>query len=168
MRSVLLHLFFAGLMMAEGGVTAFGKRVETSDPARMLVAIRDGYAARHGLVPTEEELTPLRRKFGIDGGKVRQFDFPYEIALSWKLNRVWWGKHGGRLVLSAFGIHLATDGMLKEVEAMEKTGEVRFADRGSRETFFAFYDGYRGDGVTRGERAREILLEGPLQSDSRN
>ena len=159
MRCMLLHLLLAGgLLAAEPVLVAFGENVDSAEPGRMVMAIAEGYAKAHGLTPTEHEIAPLRAKTG-PKPRVREMDFAY-LAVFWqKLNRVWWAKHGGRLVLSAFGTHLAADAMLMEVEQMEKAGEVKFLQAGVRERFFKNYREYRGDGVVSGTKAREVLAE---------
>jgi len=159
-RNVLLHLLFSGLMLAQPRVVAFGKEVASDDTGTALAAISDGYAAKHGLTPTEEELAPVRKMFPPQTATSRVLDFPFRIVQSWKLNRVWWGKHGGGLALSAFGVHLAAEAMLKEVEAMEKAGEVKFVDPAFRRKFFAFYGNYRGDGYVPQDRLKKLLDEG--------
>jgi hypothetical protein len=160
MRCILLHLLFVETLLGQPVMVAFGKEVSQADPGTMLSAVLEGYAERYGLTPTEAELAPLRKKFGGDVQARRVLDFPFRIVLSYKLNKVWWEKHQGRLVLSAFGVHLATDAMLKEVLGMEKTGEVKFLDAAARAKFFEHFEKYGGDGVLRGEKARALLAEG--------
>jgi hypothetical protein len=160
MRCILLHLLLAGALAGQVVMVGFGKEVVVADPWLMGTTILEGYAAKYGLTPTEEELAPLRQKFGGAGAAARVIDFPMRILLNYKLNRVWWPKHQGRLVLSAFGVHLATDAMLREVEGMERRGEVKFFDAEVRRKFFEHFEKYGGDGVLRGEKARALLEEG--------
>jgi hypothetical protein len=159
-RHVLLHLLFCGLIFAQPKMLAFGKEVESEDTGMVLMVISDGYAAKYGLTPTKEELAPLRKKFPPIEGASRVLDFPFRIVQSWKLNKVWWDKHGGRLALSSFGVHLATDAMLKEVEAMEKAGDVKFLDPKLREKFFTFFKQYGGDGLVQADKAKRIFEQG--------
>ena len=81
------------------------------------------------------------------------------IMLSFKLNRYLWQKHGGKVVLSAFGFHAATDAILKEVEILERAGTLQFDDARLREPFFRYYRSYRGDGVAEGDRARYLFAQ---------
>jgi hypothetical protein len=81
------------------------------------------------------------------------------LVLSFKLNRYLWQKHGGKVVLSAFGFHAATDAILKEVEILERAGTLRFDDARLREPFFRYYRSYRGDGVAEGDRARYLFAQ---------
>jgi hypothetical protein len=144
----------------------FGKQVSQDDkPEVLLAAIAEGYAKAHGLLPTEAELEPMRKQFG---KPVRGLDFAYQILLHHKLNQALWPKHGGRLVLSAFGVHVAADAMLKEVGEMEKAGNVKFTDADSRKKFVGYLEGYQGDGVVTGERAREVLADVSLKLGSRS
>ena len=160
MRCILLHLLFVGTLLGQPVLVTFGREVSQVDPGLMLMTVMEGYAAAHGLTPSEEEMAPLWKKLGGDSPAARRLNFPFRILLSHKLNQVWWGRHQGRLVLSAFGVHLATDAMLKEVVGMEKTGEVKFLDAVARQKFFDYFDKYSGDGVVRGERVRALLAEG--------
>jgi|GEM_PF-1113128 len=160
MRCILLHLLFVGTLLGQPVMVAFGKEVSQTDTGLMLMTVMEGYAAAHGLTPTEDEMAPLKKKLGGDSPAARALNFPFRILLSHKLNQVWWGRHQGRLVLSAFGVHLATDAMLKEVVGMEKSGEVKFLDAAARQKFFEYFDKYGGDGVLRGDRARALLAEG--------
>jgi hypothetical protein len=154
MRSMLLHLCLC--LTVCSGAEIYGKPVQSNDKGTLLWAIFEGYGAKYGLLPSAEELAPLRKQFGPAN---RLLDFPYRIVLCAKLNRLWWGRHEGNLVLSAFGVHLATDAMLKEVEGMEQRGEVKFSDEAERSKFFAYYKTYRGDGVLTGEKARKLLAQ---------
>ena len=85
------------------------------------------------------------------------------LATGFKLNRFLWNKHGGRLVLSAFGFHQATDAFAAEVLELERLGVVRFHEARVREDFFRRTQSYTGDGVTVGERARQILSKPPWE-----
>ncbi|MCX6613317.1 MAG: hypothetical protein NTW74_21020 [Acidobacteria bacterium] len=157
MRCIPLLLLFVGSLLGQPLMVAFGKEVSQADTGLMLMTVMEGYAAAHGLTPTEEEMAPWWKKLGGDSPAARRLNFPFRILLSHKLNQVWWGRHGGRLVLSAFGVHLATDAMLKEVVGMEKAVEVKFLDAAARQKFFDYFEKYGGDGVVRGEKARELL-----------
>ena len=85
------------------------------------------------------------------------------LALSFKVNRLLWNKHGGRLVLSAFGFHQATDAFAAEVLELERMSVARFHSTAVREAFFQRMKTYTGDGVTVGERARRILSTPPWE-----
>lgn len=167
MKGILLHLLLGYLLAcgAQVRTSAFGKEISRTDPASIFTAISEGYAAKHGLKPTDAELAPLRKVFGppLQGG----IDFPVLILQGWKLNRAWFDRYGGRLVLSSFGTHLATDAMLKTVEELEATGDVRFADAATRKAFFEHFQNYKGDGVVVGEKAKEILRRNPANSTSK-
>jgi len=162
-KCVLLHLLFSGLLFGQTRMVAFGREVASADVGAMLKAVSDGYAAKYGLAPSEEELAPLRKKFGQVKGERLIVDFPYLVISSWKLNRVWWAKHQGRLVLSAFGVHLATDAMLREIVEMEKGGDVRFLDVEARKQVFDHLAAYRGDGALSGGQAKRLLDDGWLK-----
>ncbi len=157
MRCVPLLLLLAGGLQA--GTMVFGKEVERQVPGVIFEAICEGYAEKYGLKPAEADLKALREKLGWNGD--RRVDFAYPVLRALKLNRAWWGRHGGKLVLSAFGVHLATDAMLRELEGMEKRGEVKFDSEAVRKQFFWHYENYGGDGVVKGERARQILASEP-------
>ena len=85
------------------------------------------------------------------------------MALGFKTNRFLWNKHGGRLVLSAFGFHQATDAFAAEVLELERLGVARFHNTAVREDFYRRMQTYTGDGVTIGERARRILSAPPWE-----
>lgn len=74
MKVLLLHLLLAGLALGQARVVAFGGEVNSVEPKAILSAIVEGYAKKHGLVPTEEELAPLRK---LMGPPVRGLDFGY-------------------------------------------------------------------------------------------
>ena len=85
------------------------------------------------------------------------------LAIGFKVNRFLWNKHGGRLVLSAFGFHSATDAFAAEVLELERLGVVQFQKTGVREDFLRRMQSNTGDGVTNGERARQILSRPPWE-----
>lgn len=142
-----------------------GGEVNSGEPKVILSAIVEGYAKKHGLVPTEEELAPLRK---LMGPPVRGLDFGYQIALHHNLNVALWPKHGGRLVLSAFGVHLAADALLRELAEMEKTGDVKFFDAEAQKKVVAYLTTYGGDGAVTGEKARATLAEVSAKLGSRS
>ncbi len=133
-------------------------------------------ARRNRIEPAAPELAAMRKKWNAaapgnstgsasQSGSRKKLDEEWVQALvvGFKVNRYLWNKHGGRLVLSAFGFHLATDGFAAEARILEQSGVVRFENAADRETFFRRIDTYTGDGVTRGERAREILSKPPWE-----
>ena len=113
-------------------------------------------------LPTAEELAPLRKKFGSLETKHERgaMDFAYNIVLLSKLNQSWWARYGGKVVLSAFGMHLATDAMLRMVESLEASGQLQFHDAKLRRSFIDYHQRYRGDGVIEGEKVKNLFAEG--------
>lgn len=83
--------------------------------------------------------------------------FAAEIVRLAKINQFLWKKHGGRLVLSAFGTHLASDAHWAEIVELEKRGVVQFSDAGVRSELQRYLASYGGDGVVTGTRAGEVL-----------
>jgi hypothetical protein len=149
----IAELVVAGVALGDGRTVVYGSATRSDEPTVVLSAIVDGYAARMGLEPSEAELEPWMDRFKGQAGRA----MIRNVLLFTKLNRLWWPKHGGRLVLSAFGTHLATDALLREVEALEAQGHVKFADTQTRQRFVAYYSNYRGDGVLTGARAKAVL-----------
>ena len=119
---------------------------------------------KHGMSETEAreraktQLAEMAaRKKKMDDGWVES------LSTGFKANRFLWHKHGGRLVLSAFGFHTATDAFAAEVRELERLGVARFHKTAVREEFFRRMQTYSGDGVTNGERARQILSRPPWE-----
>ena len=162
MRCMLLHFVLVAPILGQAGLTVYGRDVTGKEPGVLLLAIGNAYAEKNGLSPTAEELAPLRRKFGALDARHEQgpMDFPYNLVLLFKLNQDWWGKHGGKVALSAFGMHLATEAMLKVVETLERTGQLKFHHAEIRQNFFDYYQRYRGDGVIEGEKVKKLFAEG--------
>ena len=119
---------------------------------------------KHGIGETEArqrastQLADLAaRKKKMDDGWVES------LSTGFKANQFLWHKHGGRLVLSAFGFHTATDAFAAEVLELERLGVARFHKPAVREDFFRRMQTYSGDGVTTGARARQILSRPPWE-----
>ena len=162
MRCMLLHLLLVAALSGQSTLSVYGRDVAGKDPGVLLFAIANAYAENNGLRPTEEEMAPLRKKFGpLDAIHQRgAMDFAYNIVLLSKLNQKWWAIYGGKVVLSAFGMHLATDAMLREVDGLEKSGRLKFHDAEVRRNFIGHYQRYRGDGVIEGEKVKQLFAEG--------
>lgn len=162
MQCILLHLFLVAPLLGQAMLSIYGREVTGKDPGIVLFAIANAYAANNGLTPTAEELAPLRKKFGSLETKHERgaMDFAYNIVLLSKLNQSWWARYGGKVVLSAFGMHLATDAMLRVVESLEGSGQLQFHDAELRRSFIDYYQRYRGDGVIEGEKVKKLFEEG--------
>ena len=125
------------------------------------------YAKHNHLEPTPAELARMRQLF--DSNRAAQAEPETESArriteqwtaatvLNFKVNRFLWKKHGGTVVLSAFGFHAATTATIREIELLERQGLLRFHEPGLREQFLAHYRNQRGDGSVQGDRAREVF-----------
>lgn len=157
--SLLLLLLALPLRGAEDVVVLWGKPVAASEAGAVVDTFCEAYATHFQLKPTAEDLAPVRRK--IPQPERGIVDFGYLAVRNWKLNRHWWARHGGRLVLSAFGAHLATDAMLAEMSRLERSGEIRWLDEGARRKFRQHWLDYRGDGVVSGARVGELLKQYP-------
>ncbi len=162
MQRMLLHLFLVAPLLGQATLSIYGHEVTGKDPGILLFAIANAYAENNGLTPTPEELAPLRKKFGPLEAKHERgaIDFAYNIVMLSKLNQNWWAKYGGKVVLSAFGMHLATDAMLRVVESLEGSGQLQFHDAELRRNFIGHYQRYRGDGVIEGEKVKKLFAEG--------
>lgn len=113
------------------------------------------------LEPSAAELAAAgrRMKLAREDARARQIQdqFVYLIIANFKLNRLLYTRHGGRVALSAFGTHLATDAWLQEMADLERQGYLRFHQPGFRRDLIDYLEQYRGDGVVQGARAREIF-----------
>lgn len=119
---------------------------------------------RDGMGETEARERAKRQLAEMSAMKKKMDDGWVEaVVLGFKVNRLLWSKHGGRLVLSAFGFHQATDAFAAEVLALERTGVARFHNKAVREDFYRRMQTYTGDGVVGGERASQILSKPPWE-----
>jgi hypothetical protein len=85
--------------------------------------------------------------------------FIWALASNFKLQREFFRRHGGRVVLSAFGFHVAKDAMAAEWLAWELQGRWRFPNPKVRADIFKMLDAMGGDGVVEGERAKEVFAQ---------
>ncbi len=164
-------------MLTVNGQTVVSDKLIDSALAREIARI-------NGIEPTGPELDAMRKKWNRAAAALKGSQPPgaqpelaeiaamkkkmnegwvEAMALSFKLNRLLWNKHGGRLVLSAFGMHQATDAFAAEVLELERMSVARFHTTAAREAFFRRMQTYTGDGVTGGERARRILSAPPWE-----
>ena len=119
---------------------------------------------KHGMGETEARQQAKTQLAEIVARKKKMDDGWVEsLSTGFKANRFLWHKHGGRLVLSAFGFHTATDAFAAEVLELERLGVARFHKTAVREDFFRRMQTYSGDGITNGERARQILSRPPWE-----
>ncbi len=162
MRFMPLHLLLIAPLSGQTTLSIYGRDVTDKDRGVLLFAIANAYADNNGLTPTAEELAPLRKKFGPLAARQERgaMDFAYNIVPLSKLNQNWWAKYGGKLVLSAFGMHPATDAMLRVVESLERSGQLKFHDAELRRNFIDYHQRYRGDGVIEGEKVKKLFAEG--------
>ena len=119
---------------------------------------------KHGMGETEARQQAKAKLVDMAARKKKMDDGWVEsLSTGFKANRFLWHKHGGRLVLSAFGFHMATDAFAAEVLELEQLGVARFHKTAVRVDFFRRMQTYSGDGVTNGERARQILSRPPWE-----
>jgi len=121
------------------------------------------YIKANDLEPSEAELARLRAHFNKGdetSARAREITagFTYSLAANFKAQRDFFRKRGGRVVLSAFGFHVAKDAMAAEWLTWETTGKWRFPDARVRSEVLKMLDEMRGDGVVEGERAKEIFV----------
>lgn len=171
---LLLLLFTAALLQAQPLITIYQKTVDTpsgggaKDISGLInEAFVEQYATQNHLEPAPAELDAMRVKWNRNKAQRPNPATPSSSKLDelWirrlivyhKVNRHLFQKHGGRLVLSAFGFHLATDAWLKEIALLEQAGQIRFQTPAIRESYFKTQQQYRGDGIVQGAKAMEIL-----------
>lgn len=124
---------------------------------------RKAFLEANRLEPRREELNALRAKSppGRAGNAKREERisdwFTYSLAANYKFHRELHRKHGGRVVLSAFGFHVAADAMIAEWTEWERAGRWRFPSEQVKAAALQHLRTMRGDGVVEGERAREAL-----------
>ncbi len=129
------------------------------------------YLEAHGIKPTEEELSAVRKNFaGVTAKKnplVDQFFerfFVVGVVENFKTARALWNKHGGRLILSSFGgVYVASDALAKELRELEARGEFSISDPERHEKFYSYLLNLQGDGVVEGVSAKQALAEPPWQ-----
>ncbi len=141
------------------------------------------YLRKNGLEPPQEAFSSVRKGFQAAASTLRQpatsaddktvkwanqFQerfFVQRIVRSFYLSRALWKKHGGRIVLSAFGICLAKDGLVQEMRALEGAGLLTFPGGTKlRDGLYRYILDQPGDGVVEGERAREFLAKPSWES----
>jgi hypothetical protein len=121
------------------------------------------YLRDNGLEPPAAVLDTLRQK--LRPPNVRPDDrmvelFVQRIARSYYLYRALWQKHGGRVVLSAFGPCVAKDALVTELRALEASGALTFpGGQTLRDDVYRHIDQMSGDGVISGERARKFFAK---------
>ncbi len=146
-----------------------GKNEDESFTWLVTKALGDEYLNRAGLRIETRELQRMAEKFGYSWDEMQKE--PNRIREAWVRSYVWnfklqkalWEKHGGRVVLSAFGLHSAPDALIAELEALEKSGEFAVYDARLRELLFRRLKEQRGDGVVTGERARQVITRPPWE-----
>jgi hypothetical protein len=159
---IALSMFFiAGALQMDPDLTSAAVN-------RELEKFQREYLRSNGLEPTEVELGAARARFGLvqpekreRSAKEREIDdkFTFGLVANFKLQRDVYRKHGGRVVLSAFGFDVAKDAMIAELQEWEKAGRWRFASAKLRKGVFEYLGTMRGDGVVEGERAKEVFAQ---------
>jgi hypothetical protein len=156
MVELLPLLPLLGLLQVDPDTTPAAARKEVE-------RFQTAYIKANALEPAETELAKLRTLFnkGDEEASARTREitatFTYALAANFKVQRDLFRKHGGRLVLSAFGFHVAKDAMAAEWLAWEKAGRWRFPSPEIRTAVFKTLSEMGGDGVVEGERAKEIF-----------
>ncbi len=130
------------------------------------------YLRKNGLEPPQEAFSSVRKRLQAASTGRRQpapqFQerfFVQRIVRSFYLSRALWKKHGGRIVLSAFGICVAKDGLVQEMRTLEGAGLLTFPGGTKlRDDLYRYILDQQGDGVLEGERAREFLAKPSWES----
>jgi hypothetical protein len=149
--------------------------------ARIEEMFEQQYLRENGLEPPPEAFSAVRKRFQEASSKLRKTTpqgdaeavekagsqfveriFVQRTVRSFYLSRALWKKHGGRIVLSAFGICVAKDGLVQEMRALERSGLLTFPGGADlRNDLYRYMLDQGGDGVISGERAREFLAKPP-------
>jgi hypothetical protein len=153
----------------EPEVRIFGQGFSAESAAKSWgPAFSSGYLKRNNLEVTTQEIEAIRAKFQPNVRQGRAADmFIKMIADSFKAQQALYRKHGGRVALSAFGAHLATDATVAEMRSLEKTGEVEFGSFAVREAFYKKILDSRGDGLTQGKNADEAFAHAPWDPETK-
>src|SRR5205085_1872967 len=122
------------------------------------------YARNKHLEPTAIELAAMKRLVATKTPTRRSSDRPLDGAdsfessmiLVFKLNRFLWNKHGGRVVHSMFG-PTPTEAMLKEIELLERQGNLHFESKQIRDEFIERYTRFKGEGTVSAEATRAFF-----------
>jgi hypothetical protein len=145
------------------------RRPAPSEPLRYIAmtveeVFMDRYLRENGIEPPPEVLSTLRHKLGSGPNgqapdRMREW-FVQRIARSFYLSRALWEKHGGRIVISAFGPCSAKDALIKELHALENAGSLSFPGGAKlRDDFYRYLAEAGGDGVLSGESARKFFAK---------
>jgi len=154
-------LFIAGALQMDPDLTSVAVN-------RELERFQKEYLLANALEPTEVELAMARARFDsvqpekqVRSAKEREIGdkFTFGLVANFKLQRDVYRKHGGRVVLSAFGFHVARDAMIAEWLVWEKSGRWRFASAALRKEVLEYLGTMRGDGVVEGDRAKEVFAQ---------
>lgn len=142
----------------------------TAEVGREIERFQAEYLRVYSLTPEEKELAPIRarlmagiRKESEASGKFTE-KFAYNLLANYKMQKDLHRRHGGRVVLSAFGFMVAKDAMIEEWRLWEQQGRWRFPSERLRNGVFESLEKMSGDGVVEGKRASEIFSRPLLDS----
>ncbi|MGC9972042.1 MAG: hypothetical protein ABSE56_15795 [Bryobacteraceae bacterium] len=126
------------------------------------------YLRENGLEPSPEVFSAVRHKWqqrsGGAAGPMGEW-FVQRTVRSFYLSRALWEKHGGRIMLSAFGSCVAKDALIQEMRALERAGSLSFPGGARlRDDLYRYLREAGGDGVISGERARKFFAKPPWEN----
>jgi hypothetical protein len=175
LRTITVLLLGISSSAAEPAFTIYSRIVDASElsgeAAKRVSLVGkvfvEEYAKHNNLEPAPAELAAMRKLFNsnrpadaqqeTESARLITEKWIANTVLFFKVNRSLWRKHGGTVVLSAFGFHIANIATVNEIELLERQGQLRFHLPELREQVLAHYRAVRGDGTVEGARAREIF-----------
>lgn len=90
------------------------------------------------------------------------------LAQNWKVQRSLYQRHGGRVLLSSFGFHVAIDATKRFLREEEKRGSFEVFDPALRTAFWeAAADESWADGVATGSSAKDVFATAPWHAEGR-
>lgn len=91
-----------------------------------------------------------------------------QVAQNWKVQRSLYRKHGGRVLVSSFGFHVAIDAQKQFLREEERRGSFEIFDPALRQAFWtAVADESWADGVASGRSAEDVFSTPPWEVEHR-
>ena len=126
------------------------------------------YLRENELEPPPQAFSAVRHKLqqGHEGAADPMGEWLVQRTVrSFYLSHALWKKHGGRIMLSAFGPCVAKDALIQEMRALERVGALKFPGGATlRADLYRYIGDAGGDGVISGERAREFFAKPPWEN----